>query len=317
MSHEQIAHRWAQRNARLSARGYAVFAEGLSIYSWGRHFEIARWVTTTPKKGSGQCAVMFNAATYSVSTSKHQSIVRRAIPHGVPVFTLPTGCWPGNPGFEARAMEHFETHALALYARASRARSNAPWLAKQADETLDRAAAFAEAFGIRWKRPDATALQARAAKRSKEQAAAAKAAAKRREAAAKAQREADASDFESWLSGAISWVPATFRYAPGGTAYIRRSPDGEELQTSQGASVPWAHAVKAFRFIKLCRDRQEPFKTNGRVVRVGHFTVDYISPDGNMTAGCHRFAWSEIERLAKREGVFDVAPSADAVETRN
>lgn len=121
------------------------------------------------------------------------------------------------------------------------------------------------------------------------------------------EREAEA--IRSWLSGGVAIPPRTM---PDGTVYVRRR--GEELQTSMGAAVPWEHAVKAFRFIKLVRERGEPWKRNGRVIRVGHFQVDEIDAQGNMTAGCHRFAWSEIERLAKAEGVFDVAPSADAVE---
>lgn len=90
----------------------------------------------------------------------------------------------------------------------------------------------------------------------------------------------------------------------------------EELQTSAGASVPWAHAVRVFQFIRHVRETGKPFQRNGRVIRVGHYQVDSIDAEGNMRAGCHYFAWSQIADIARREGVFDVAPSADAVETR-
>lgn len=42
-SHQQIAHRWAQNDASLSLKDYAIIAEGRTIYSYGRHFPIARW----------------------------------------------------------------------------------------------------------------------------------------------------------------------------------------------------------------------------------------------------------------------------------
>lgn len=125
-----------------------------------------------------------------------------------------------------------------------------------------------------------------------------------------AEREAR----EAWLNGEGDRY--TRLSGTNGTALVRRSSDGERLETSQGADVPWSHAVKAFRFIRLCVEKGEAFHTNGRVIRVGHFTVDYITADGDMKAGCHRFAWADMRALAEREGVFALSPSAEAVEQR-
>ena len=100
---------------------------------------------------------------------------------------------------------------------------------------------------------------------------------------------------------------------PDGSALVRRSKDGDTLETSHGAEVPWDHAVKAFRFIALCVAKGEGFQTNGRTVRVGHFKVDSIAPNGDMRAGCHRFAWEAMRALAEREGVLALSPSDEAV----
>lgn len=135
---------------------------------------------------------------------------------------------------------------------------------------------------------------------------------RRLDSAERMAREAEAR--ELWLKGEGSRHVRLS--GPDGTALVRRSSDGERLETSHGADVPWDHAVKAFRFIRLCVERGEGFKTNGRVIRVGHFTVDYITADGDMKAGCHRFAWADMKALAEREGVFALSPSAEAVETR-
>lgn len=91
---------------------------------------------------------------------------------------------------------------------------------------------------------------------------------------------------------------------------------GDMLETSQGASVPLAHAVKAFRFIKACRESGKSWQRNGQTIRVGHFQVDSIDSAGNFRAGCHSFNWPEVERVAKLAGVFDAAPSAEAIETK-
>lgn len=87
-----------------------------------------------------------------------------------------------------------------------------------------------------------------------------------------------------------------------------------ELQTSHGASVPLAHAVRVFRFVKQCRERGESWRRNGKTIRVGHFTVDHIESDGSFRAGCHHIAWPEVERAAEAAGVADLAPSAEALE---
>lgn len=85
---------------------------------------------------------------------------------------------------------------------------------------------------------------------------------------------------------------------------------GGLLETSHGADVPLAHAVKAFRFVKLVRERGETWRRNGRTIRVGHYQIDAIDA-GGFTAGCHRINWGEIERLARELGVLD-APADDS-----
>lgn len=106
---------------------------------------------------------------------------------------------------------------------------------------------------------------------------------------------------------------------PEGGALLRikgdpANPEEAELETSHGAAVPLSHAIRAFRFVKLIRERGEGWQRNGRLVRVGHYTVDAIEPDGSFRAGCHRINWQEVERVAKLAGVFDCPPSEEAAE---
>lgn len=311
----EIAHRWAQQNPSLSVRGYAMFAEGLTIYSWGTHFPIARWVDATPAKADADAfparVVLFNADGYSSSTGKHKSYTACAIPHSAVVFRVPKRLW----GDHKAALAYFEAEALEAYRKSARARTYAQSHRDDAARLLTTAQRYASAFGVRgYVAPVFEELEAVAAKRAKAQERAAAKARKEAERKAQERREQAAADFADWQAGLVHFVPQEWRTAPDGGAYVRRR--GDNLETSQGASVPWAHAVRAFRFIKLVRERGEAFHTNGRVIRVGHFTVDEIDTLGNMRAGCHRFAWAEIERLAKAEGVFDVAPSAEAVESK-
>lgn len=145
-----------------------------------------------------------------------------------------------------------------------------------------------------------------------------------RERLAREQAERErAEKLASWRAG--EFVGRISAARPSGAAYIRavgveRDESGAivagELETSLGASVPLVQAVRAFRFLKLIRERGTPWHKNGARIRVGHFEVDSISPTGDFVAGCHSFEWRDIRELAESLGVFDLAPSADIVRTR-
>lgn len=117
----------------------------------------------------------------------------------------------------------------------------------------------------------------------------------------------------AWHKGAD--VRISFDAESGGAA-IRIK--GDQLETSHGASVPLEHAIKAFRFVKLVRERGTPWERNGKTIRVGHFQIDRISAEGDFTAGCHKFTWPEIERAAALAGVADAtADDSAAVPSGN
>lgn len=78
VSPEQVAHLWAnqiQDEARTATRN--LYFDGLSIYSYGGHFPIARHV----ENAKGQSVVFFTYRGYSVSTAKHIRIVDYASSH--------------------------------------------------------------------------------------------------------------------------------------------------------------------------------------------------------------------------------------------
>jgi len=73
---------------------------------------------------------------------------------------------------------------------------------------------------------------------------------------------------------------------------------GGTLRTSHGAQVPLDHALKVFSFLRLCRAKGQGWTRNGSSLRVGHFSVDSVTPGGDFVAGCHRINWPEVARLA-------------------
>lgn len=80
---------------------------------------------------------------------------------------------------------------------------------------------------------------------------------------------------------------------------------GGTLQTSHGAEVPLTHAIRAFRFLKLCHDTGRTWHANGKTIHVGAFRIETVTPE-YFKAGCHTIGWTECERVATELGVFDL-----------
>lgn len=93
---------------------------------------------------------------------------------------------------------------------------------------------------------------------------------------------------------------------------------GGNLVTSQGATVPLAHAFKVFQFVAYCRREgkawrpadsrdamRAAFRHGPSRIRVGHFSVDSIDSTGDFVAGCHAIKWPDVEALAQYLGVAD------------
>lgn len=84
----QLAHIWAQQTQEhgRSPKGQMYF-HGDTIYSYGRHYPIARFTDATL---DGQRVVLFNEEKNSNTTERHKDFVRNAL-NGLPVrvFTVP------------------------------------------------------------------------------------------------------------------------------------------------------------------------------------------------------------------------------------
>lgn len=132
-------------------------------------------------------------------------------------------------------------------------------------------------------------------------------------AAEETKRLEQAANLAKWLAGEP--VHLSYSTAPDGSAYLRRI--GDNIETSRGARVAFADAVKLFKFAKLIRQRnagfdhppgnkaQPAWKRNGASLRVTHFELERVYPDGSAQIGCHFLSWDQIADAAKRCGVFE------------
>jgi len=286
-----VAHLWAHQSQDSARNGGNLYFDGDTIYSYGPHFPIARHVTT--KRGK---AVLFTTRDYSATTAGHKCIVQRACRH-LTVFHVRHVCDTNRKG----QLDEYRERFAELARRYSRARTNKPWILGSLRDLVDEANRFAEFFGLRSRlsMPDLSAMEAEC--RAIEQRE--KAHKQREEAKRQREREArkaEAMDrLDEWANGG-----SIDHWAFGGYDLpIRLRIKGDELQTSHGARVPLVHAVKAFRVIKRLHDNGQAYERNGHTIHLGHFALDAIDAQGNVTAGCHFVEWPEIERIAKLAGV--------------
>lgn len=153
-----------------------------------------------------------------------------------------------------------------------------------------------------WNDPKKAAKRAKARAASEAKRAAQEAlreAARREEALS--QMRSIAENLEAWRNGAP--VPTYRLKGIGSVGYALRV-KGDTLETSGGASVPLAHAIRVLRAVEACRAKGEGWKRNGHTLHVGHFQVDEIMPNGDFKAGCHFIQWQEVERVAGALGLL-------------
>ena len=304
----EIPHLWAHRTQdEARNRQGNLYFTGDTIYSYGSHFPIARHVTND----AGERAVLFNTATYSVTTASHCSAVRSAIPSGVRVFHVPNVC-PGryrgsdltaddHAGNVADYAERIERHVItSARARSSYAKT---WNNQRAGHLRDQAFAYCAFFDLpvpnipEVPEIDSDALAAirkREAKRAAEKAEHTK---RERAEALVRQQELITKWQAGQYSGCLYYVPAMLRI------------DGNEVVTSRGARFPVSHAKRALAFVRKIRESQKAYVRNGHTIHLGPYALDRIEPNGTVTAGCHVVSWQEIDRIAP---ALDSVPAPSA-----
>ena len=344
-----VAHIWAQQN-QASGRSHNgnFYFEGSAIYSY--YTCIGMFLKPYGSKAGDSPLVFLSDTNHSVSTSKVQGYLSVACRHRNIVYvssalldTMSSRPWifksheksstesekklrraHCKAAIQKQADSWFDAARRELKA-ASRARSRKVDFISAARDYIARANDLAAMFRVRIKTPKhlrqidsdldsvLETLQAQE-KQARDKARAAQA--KRLEAA----KARDKAAFEEWERGISPYAcPASYDTTPNGGVYMRRyyKPDGEsELQTSQGARVPWTHAVRVFQALKAVRASGAAWESNGRVLRVGHFSVDRIEANGDFRAGCHAFKWADIEPFALAQGVFGIEASDSAIVSK-
>lgn len=269
-NHNTVAHAWANQTGKHT-RGFNMFYDGPTIYSYGRHFAVAKLY---PEQG----IVLFTSRGYSVSTAKHKSIVSRAIDHTrytvIPVRNV-TGDHDANHAEMIRQIGELMQQS---------ARARAAWkktmYMDNAEKLRVAANLYRDAFKLtkQPKLPNLEAVDKAATKLRKIAETARKEAEQRQREYARQAKLTDRDRLRDWLQGADVYPPRTLR------PYVRIK--NNRLETSWGATVDAKPAIAAYRLAKRCRKTGKGFEP-AAPHKIGDFTLRAIDKTGAIQVGCH------------------------------
>lgn len=267
MNNADVPHRWAQR-AGGAGKGSNFFYDGDTIYSYGRHFPIAKHMDS-PK---GVHFIAFNPETYSSTTTRHQSYTRRAIADGIPVIHVdPRDTLTQWVGY---LMERCER----VYKKFKAARTNKSWHAASFVRVQHQLQFLKEQYDLDIAIPEIENMAALLEQQKL-----------REEERERAKAILAAADVDAWKRGTRSQCPHTSK--------IHLRVNGENIETSWGANVPLAVAPGLWTAVETCRTTKSVYLPI-TAFEVGHYRLTKIHENGNIAIGCHLIHYDELRRIA-------------------
>lgn len=287
---EDVSHVWAhQTQYHARNRCGNMYFNGATIFSYGSHFPIAKHVERKGKK-----CILFTTRDYSTTTSKHKWEVLRAIPSSVPVFCV------RNPTDSVRKemLDEYSERITRLCREIAAGRDGYRQQGRRADlvKLVDEANNFSRFFGLRKKFTAPTDMDAIKAQVKKEAELL-----KRRKAAEQRKLEAkQAEALESWLVGGDKW-PSGLEFD-----HLRLCDtmyNNQAVQTTRHVIVPLKDVRKIAKLVLRHVKSGQHWQKNGEHIKLGDYELDYITSDGTIGVGCHKFKKEEVLRFAEILGV--------------
>lgn len=289
-SHSEVAHIWASQS-QYEGRASRVFFEDGVIYSYGRHFPVARFA---PEYGN---VVLFTSRGYSSSTGKHKTLIRGAIPSGFNVVYCddPTRNELHNLDKWRAAVEWMRRDFAAKTHRISRGN-----LAVEIFKTCESAIVYCNALKIvipEWANESNDETAAREyvyelAKAREIKKAAARAEYEKKMGLEAVERMALWAIGENVHSGGFQYLPTALRIK------------GESIQTSRGANIPVDDAIKLWPLLVRAKQSGKTLEAGLHSIHLGAYRFN--SFDGNtLIVGCHSIAWDQLEKIAVKLNLIE------------
>ena len=231
--------------------------------------------------------VIYNTASYSNTTSKHQSYMQSASSHYsnkiyLDIYQMGLDSLVFNQAdFDRLIVKPNLEKGSRLLLKASRSKKYSGMYNAQALSIFDNVEKYARLFDLYCIMPNTDALLETIIQHEKE--------AKASEKIRKANRiKEQAEALENWRLGLD--VRNHFEVTA-----LRIKDD--EIQTTRGARIPVDHAVKFWGLIKSWHEKGVSYVKDHHSIHLGNYTVNSFKDD-TLIVGCHTIPYSEIENIA-------------------
>lgn len=303
MNAREICHHYAAQPDKDRKSGNVSIRDG-TLYSYAA--PIARLT------GNPALPRLMSARTYSVTTAKHLSFARGALHHFLPSLEVynpaATSTYQHADNIKhliADGIQALKAAGLPRIREATRAGHIA-----RAITHRDNAETYRTAFKVQLKQLDKETRRDRAtlAGLSPETVAAALETVRRHEQEAEKRREkARAEQTAQWVkreaeqaernaAALAAWLAGERETPPyHHTGETRLRVRGGNVETSHGANVPAADALRLWPLAERARRNGETYTPTGRHA-VGIHALDHVSPQG-ARIGCHFIPFEEMQRI--------------------
>lgn len=268
MNNKQVAHLWANQS-KASAKGSNFFFENDVIYSYGRHFPIAKIFASL---------IFYNSGGYSISTAKHQSIVRSSIDYSkFRVIELPY-----IESLNLDNLVYLENKIIDLKSKFLTSRKYKEQIQNAIIKTIEDYRIYSKLLKIKPKRAILTYDKNLYKAEIEKQKLKAEIANNKRLALESVKRQAELNKF---LNGDEKIKTIEYR---AGTNFLKIV--GEKCITNNGAEV---------ELLEVKNIISSMLKYNSKIIsgqKIGNFTVNNHDETG-IKIGCHFFDTQEINRI--------------------
>jgi hypothetical protein len=282
LSPDMVAHTWAnQTQPEARNTGRTLWFEGDSIYSYGRHFCIAKHVTNE----KGVKVVLFTTRDYSVTTSSHKNIVRQACRHLNIIYCPDPGA--GNHHNFDQFKRGIENALFGL----EKARKPEKYIGS-ANYIFENCKKYAEFFELEIPQDIVKIISSVNDGKYKEYL---EAEAERlriaREEREKREKEQFKKDLAKWRKGKLERLHGQYDYL--------RVNSKDRIETSQRVEIPKEIARRTYKWIL------KTIESGGCNGDCEHKILDYFVKEVSkdiVRVGCHNIQMKEIKSMAKKLG---------------
>lgn len=236
--------------------------------------------------------VILNTCSYSNTTSKHQSLARGAVRH-FDTIRLPIAGRNhstlvfGQNDFDSHIVKYCLADVGHYLVKASRSRKNADLYKAEALSIVENLNKYASLLGLEFSAPDLSEHQEAALRADKVQ--------KEQEKIRKAEKiKQQAEDLARWQAGED--VRSYFEV----TALRIK---GDTIETSRGARIPTADAIKIWPLLLRSKRSGKPFEASLHSINLGSYRFNSFNGE-NLIVGCHTIGWAQLEKMAMQLGLL-------------